>query len=84
MSVASNKEELRLKIVFIGPSYAGKTSLLNRVARNDFNDKYLATIGCDFLSKVYNLYGRKFRAQFWDTAGQERFGTISKIYFRGT
>ena len=66
----SEKPDVLLKVVFVGQPYAGKTSLLTRIADNSFNTNYLATIGCDFKMRTYDVNGKRVKVQFWDTAGQ--------------
>lgn len=60
------------KIVMIGDSGVGKSQLLNRYARNEFNAKSKATIGVEFQTKTVLMDHKVVRAQIWDTAGQER------------
>ena len=72
------------KIVLIGDSGVGKTNLLTRFSKNEFNLESRATIGVEFATKTIETEsGHIIKAQIWDTAGQERFRTITKSYFRG-
>jgi len=68
----SNKKELpRVKIVVVGASGVGKTSLSNRFVMGDYNPRSPATLGATFLEKVLDLgAGRSYKLQIWDTAGQ--------------
>ena len=66
------------KILFIGNSHVGKTSLLNRYSDDVYVDRFTSTIGTDFKIKVNN----GITLQLWDTAGQERFKTITSVYYR--
>lgn len=71
------------KIVLIGESNTGKTSMLLRFAENKFSENYLCTIGVDFKIKTLRIDGQqKVKMQIWDTAGQERFKSISQAYYR--
>jgi len=74
----------KLKILIIGDSTVGKTSILTRFCKNEFSWNYLATIGIDFFSKDIELPNpyKKIRVKIWDTAGQERFKSLSKSFFR--
>lgn len=72
-----------VKVVFVGDSGVGKTSLLSREAENTFTKEHLATIGVDFRMKTYQVGKLSVKAQLWDTAGQERFRSIQKPYYRG-
>lgn len=72
-----------LKIILIGDSGVGKTSLLQRFCDNEFSNNFLTTIGIDFKIKTITLNGQPVKLQIWDTAGQERFRTITQAYYRG-
>ncbi len=68
------------KILVIGDSSVGKTSLIDRFTNNRFNDKYKPTIVCEFGLKVVEVNGVMMRVQLWDIGGQEHLGGISKIF----
>ena len=69
------------KIVLIGDSATGKSSILTRYADNTFEEAFLPTIGVDFKSKTFlHKSGRTIKMQVWDTAGQERFRSITGSY----
>jgi len=72
-----------LKILLIGDSGVGKSSLLLRFAENEFCDTFTSTIGVDFKVKTIEIGERTVKLQIWDTAGQERFRTITSSYYRG-
>ncbi|XP_026888675.1 ras-related protein Rab-35b [Electrophorus electricus] len=72
------------KLLIIGDSGVGKSSLLLRFADNTFSGSYITTIGVDFKIRTVELNGEKVKLQIWDTAGQERFRTITSTYYRGT
>ncbi len=72
------------KIVLIGESNTGKTSMLLRFADNVFTENYLCTIGVDFKIKTLRVDNKVVKMQIWDTAGQERFRSISLAYYRNS
>lgn len=74
----------QLKVIVLGDSGVGKTSILARFANNEFSSNYQATIGADFLFKELIVDGTKFILQIWDTAGQERHNSLGGLYYRGT
>ena len=74
--------EALYKIVIIGNSGVGKTSLLLRFADDVFNASPLSTVGVDFKMKTMKVDDKIVKMQIWDTAGQERFRSISQSYFR--
>ncbi|KIY61590.1 ras-domain-containing protein [Cylindrobasidium torrendii FP15055 ss-10] len=75
---------LNAKVVVVGPSGVGKTSLRSRYLTQRFLNGYRATIGADFVSKTVNVdTDTNVTLQIWDTAGQERFSSLSSAFFRG-
>ncbi len=69
------------KIIVLGNSGSGKTSIINRYLSNKFDETISGgTIGVDYYSKN----SEKSSIQIWDTAGQERFRSVTKIHYRGT
>ena len=71
------------KIVLVGDSGIGKSSILQKYTRDEFSDNYINTIGVDFAVKTIEINGKNIKLQIWDTAGQERFRTITYSYYRG-
>ena len=74
---------LILKIVIVGDSRAGKSSILRRFVDAAFDPKYIATIGVDFGNRDLRMGNAVARLQIWDTSGQECFQTIMRPYHRG-
>ncbi|XP_030064740.1 ras-related protein Rab-35 isoform X2 [Microcaecilia unicolor] len=72
------------KLLIIGDSGVGKSSLLLRFADNTFSGSYITTIGVDFKIRTLTINGERVKLQIWDTAGQERFRTITSTYYRNT
>lgn len=71
------------KIVIIGDSGVGKSNILLRYTKNEFNLESKATIGVEFATKAIIVDNKTIKAQIWDTAGQERFQALTSAYFRG-
>ncbi|KAL8141270.1 hypothetical protein V2J09_007291 [Rumex salicifolius] len=71
------------KVVLIGDSGVGKTNLLSRFAKNEFNLESKSTIGVEFATRSINVDDKIVKAQIWDTAGQERYRAITSAYYRG-
>ena len=80
----SLNEETILKIIILGSSEVGKTSIMNRYFNNDFSPNLLSTIGIDFKTKYFKFDDEKIKFYFIDTAGQEKFRAISVNYLKGT
>ncbi|KAG5514854.1 hypothetical protein RHGRI_036039 [Rhododendron griersonianum] len=76
-------EEYLFKIVVIGDSAVGKSNLLSRFARDEFDLHSKATVGVEFQTQVLEVEGKEVKAQVWDTAGQERFRAVTSAYYRG-
>uniref|UniRef100_A0A8C1A610 small monomeric GTPase n=1 Tax=Cyprinus carpio carpio TaxID=630221 RepID=A0A8C1A610_CYPCA len=70
-------------IVLIGDSGVGKSNLLSRFTRNEFNLESKSTIGVEFATRSIQVDGKTIKAQIWDTAGQERYRAITSAYYRG-
>lgn len=71
------------KIVLIGDSGVGKSNLLTRFTKNEFNLESKTTIGVEFATKTIISDNKVMKAQIWDTAGQERYRAITSAYYRG-
>lgn len=72
-----------LKIILLGDSGVGKTSLMNQYAYKKFRPQYKATIGADFVTKELQIDDKLVTLQIWDTAGQERFQSLGVAFYRG-
>jgi small GTP-binding protein len=80
----NNKTEFSYKVIILGPSAVGKTSLLNRFVHNEFELKYKLTIGVDFLTKTIEYQPTKFiKLHIWDIGGQERFKFLHRSFYEG-
>ncbi|XP_063933192.1 ras-related protein Rab-5A-like isoform X3 [Zophobas morio] len=72
------------KLVLLGESAVGKSSLVSRFVKGDFNEYQESTIGAAFLTQTvrFNDYTVKF--EIWDTAGQERYHSLAPMYYRNS
>lgn len=80
--MATRKRRL-LKVIILGDSGVGKTSLMHQYVQKKFTKEYKATIGADFLTKEIEVEDKKVTMQIWDTAGQERFQSLGVAFYRG-
>ena len=80
----NEEEEIKIKIMLLGESQIGKTSLIQRYVKNNFNLSYITTVGIDFQLKQIKMNNKSIKLQIWDTAGQERFKNITKSYFHSS
>ncbi|XP_063810748.1 ras-related protein Rab-42 [Pseudophryne corroboree] len=75
--------DFQFRVLLLGDSGVGKTSLLRRYTDEDFTDTTGPTVGVDFCSRIEEPEtGVKVRLQFWDTAGQERYRAVTRSYYR--
>ncbi|KAJ6920322.1 ras-related protein Rab7-like [Populus alba x Populus x berolinensis] len=79
----SARRRTLLKVIVLGDSGAGKTSLMNQYVHKKFSQQYKATIGADFVTKELQIDDRLVTLQIWDTAGQERFQSLGVAFYRG-
>ena len=82
--MSNNQEyDYLFKLLLIGNSSVGKSSLLVRFVDDIWEENFVPTIGVDFKLKTLEVNGKKVKLQIWDTAGQERFKNITASYYRG-
>lgn len=78
------QDRFLFKVVLIGNSGVGKTSVLRALNHCPFEPQCLQTIGIDFVIHRYMIQGERVKLQIWDTSGQERFRTITRSYYRSS
>ncbi|KAF5929409.1 hypothetical protein HPG69_013705 [Diceros bicornis minor] len=83
MGTRDDEYDYLFKVVLIGDSGVGKSNLLSRFTRNEFNLESKSTIGVEFATRSIQVDGKTIKAQIWDTAGQERYRAITSAYYRG-
>ena len=74
----------KIKIMLLGDSSVGKSSILRKYCKNEFLGKYITTIGIDFQIKNLTIDNKKIKVQIWDTAGEERYKVVTKSYFNSS
>jgi small GTP-binding protein len=74
--------EVKIKLILVGDSGAGKSSFLKRKVDDMFNPEFVSTIGVDFNTLKFYKGNYLFKTYIWDTAGQEKFNTLVQVYFR--
>ena len=83
-SVDNSISVTRHKIIFVGDAGVGKTSIINRIVDNPFNESYEMSIGVDFMSKNLRYHGQNIKLQIWDSAGQEKYKGLIPSYVRNS
>ena len=72
------------KILLVGNSGTGKSSIVEQFTEKTFHSGFVSTIGVDFKIMTIKHKGKIIKLQIWDTAGQERFRSITASYYRGS
>ena len=83
MDAKEEVADIVYKLLLLGESNVGKTSILLRYINNTFENSNIATCGVDVKCKFVSFDNKKIKLNIWDTAGQERFRGLAKNYFRG-
>ena len=75
---------LPCKVVLIGESGVGKTSIITRYTRNQFKSQLMATSGANFVTKnvIMEEENQSIKFEIWDTAGQERYRALAKVFYK--
>ena len=71
------------KVILIGESSVGKTSIINRFLKDEFEDIIISTVSECHVSKSIDANGITVNLEIWDTAGQERYRSLVKNYYKG-
>ncbi len=78
-------KEIMLKLVLLGSSACGKTSLINRYVHHSFEEDYKTTLGVNIVIKEINLDDNETLVKliFWDIAGQKKYDLSRQVFFQG-
>ena len=85
MSDDENNEDIQsCKVVLIGESGVGKTSIINRYISDTFSPVLTATPGASFTNKKIFMkdYNQSIKFEIWDTAGQEKYRALAKVFYK--
>ena len=82
-SQLTEEYDLMFKILLLGDSGVGKSSLLLRYTKHEFNVDMRSTIGVEFALKYLKIDNFQLKVQIWDTAGMERYRSITSAYYKG-
>lgn len=74
---------IHAKMVLLGSSSSGKSSLVIRFVKKQFFEYQEATIGASFMTESLKFDNRHVKLEIWDTAGQERYRSLTPMYYRG-
>lgn len=70
------------KVVILGASQTGKTSIVQRILTNRFQSDTEATVGASFFTKTVSIDDKTIKLDIWDTGGQERYRSLAPMYYR--
>ena len=82
--ISQTNNFINFKIIIVGDSGVGKSSLLKRAVQNRFDGSYQATIGFEFLLMHFKVNDLKLKLQIWDTCGQEMYRSLVQGFYRNT
>eukprot|EP00826_Nyctotherus_ovalis_P044448 TRINITY_DN4798_c0_g1_i4.p1 TRINITY_DN4798_c0_g1~~TRINITY_DN4798_c0_g1_i4.p1 ORF type:complete len:154 (-),score=55.63 TRINITY_DN4798_c0_g1_i4:447-908(-) len=77
------KYDYLFKLVMIGDHGVGKTQLITRYTKDEFNFHSSTTIGVEFTTQTTVIDNKQIGAQIWDTAGEEKYKSLTSIYYKG-
>ena len=83
MDKLTEEYDMMFKILLLGDSGVGKSSLLLRYTKNQFSADMRSTIGVEFGVKFIKIDNLQLKVQIWDTAGMERYRSITSAYYKG-
>ena len=75
--------DLLFKLILVGDSCVGKSNILLKYLKNEFDPNSRATVGVEFGTKNIIIDNKKIKIQIWDTAGEERYRSITSAYYKG-
>ena len=79
-----DKEDATFKVLFLGDSGVGKSSLVIRAIKKQFDSFYKPTVGFDLFNYIVKVNEKIMKLQIWDTCGQEEFSMINQSLFKNT
>ena len=78
----SSKNPVQVKVVLLGESGVGKSSIVLRFVADNFKADGEATLGASYMGKILHIGDKSIKFNIWDTAGQERYHSLAKMYYR--
>ena len=83
MSDDEEVEYISCKVVLLGESGVGKTSILSKYVNNSFSEVVMTSVGSSYLTKIVDIDEKnKVMFKLWDTAGQEQYRSLAKIFYQ--
>ena len=73
--------DYNFKIILIGDSGVGKSSLIKRISKDDFQNEHNSTIGCELSTFITKINNKVVKCQIWDTCGQEKYRSLIPSFY---
>ena len=80
----NENDEESIKVILVGSSGVGKTSIINRFALNEFPEEHICTIASSFTEVKLLINNKNIILNIWDTAGQEKYRSVNKLFIKGS
>ena len=84
MKDENNEDPIDIKLILLGETAVGKTSIINRYVQDSFSDSLMSSTSMTYVQKKITLNRQKISLNIWDTVGQEKFRSLSKLFFKDT
>ena len=84
MKDENNEDPIDIKLILLGETAVGKTSIINRYVKDSFSDILMSSTSMAYVQKKITLNRQKISLNIWDTVGQEKFRSLSKLFFKDT
>ena len=78
------EEEINIKLILLGESAVGKTSIINRYVEDSFSNDIISSSSMTYSRKRLTINKQNIILNIWDTVGQEKFKSLSKLFFNDT
>ena len=82
--MSDNNDQIDVKMILLGESGVGKTSIISRYVNDKFNENFVSSSTMSYVAKIIEKGKKKIKLNIWDTIGQEKFRSISKLFLNDT
>ena len=80
--MSSSHTSIEVRLITLGDSHVGKSSIIIRFTENEFSSNYMSTVGFDLKYKIMKIKDEEVKIMIYDTAGQERFRSLATNYLK--